>query len=97
MMSMPGLIATDKNFQLFAGAFHLVAWLVLMPFLAAALVRHSRRMHETMFGHAPWQEAFFSFGKIFFATLSFVGALYGAAMLSIFFLAQSGLIKSPWE
>jgi len=98
-MGVPAfLITPDKNFQLFAGSLHLLGWLVVMPFLAAVLMRLVRRMNEAVFGQlAPWQEAFFNFGKFFFASISFVGALTGAALLSIFFLAQSGLIKSPWE
>jgi hypothetical protein len=98
-MTVPAFLVTpDKNFQLFAGAGHLVGWLVLMPYLAAALLRLVRRMNEAMSGQPdPWQESFFSFGKIFFASMSFVGALLGAALLSVFFLAQSGLIKNPWE
>ena len=96
-MDAPSFFITPDKHFLWAGAFHLVAWLVLMPFFAAALLRYSRRMNEAMFGYAPWQESFINFGKIFFASVSFVGALFGAALLSVFFLAQSGLIKSPWS
>ena len=98
-MSMPAfLITPDKNFQLFAGAGHLIIWLVVMPFLASALMRVVRRMNEAMLGDLyAWQEAGFNIGKIFFASVSFIGALFGAALLSTFFLAQAGLIKNPWE
>ncbi len=98
-MSLPGfLVLSDKSEQVFAGAFNLVAWLVLMPFLAAVVVRFSHRMNEAIFGQLPqWYEAGFDIGKIFFAVCCFLFALYGAALLSVFFLAQSGLIKNPWE
>ena len=94
-MSLPAfLIAPDKNFQLFAGVGHLVCWLVVMPFLADALLGMARRMSEPL---AAWEESGFTVAKVFFASMSFAGALFGAALLSIFFLAQSGLVKSPWE
>jgi hypothetical protein len=98
-MGMPAFLVTpDKNFQLFAGIVHLVGWLVLMPFLAAMMVRMVHSMNATIFGQTlDGQEAFLRFGKAFFASISFMGALYGAALLSVFFLAQSGLVKSPWE
>jgi hypothetical protein len=46
---------------------------------------------------ATWQESFFSVGKIFFASISFFGAILGTALLSVYFLAQAGLVKNPWE
>ena len=98
-MSIPAFLVTpDKNFQLFAGIFHLAGWLVLMPFVAAAGVRLVRRMNEGMLGDLyAWQETAFNISKVFFASVCFVGALLGTALLSVYFLAQSGLIKSPWE
>jgi hypothetical protein len=94
-MSVPAFLVTpDKSFQLFAGIVHLAAWLVIMPLVAGAGVRFVRRMNEPL---AAWQETAFDISKIFYASVCFAGALFGAALLSVFFLAQSGLIKSPWS
>jgi hypothetical protein len=97
-MTIPAfLITPDKNFQLFAGVGHLTAWLVVVPFLTAALLRLVRGMSEASGQLATWQESFFSVGKIFFASISFFGAILGTALLSVYFLAQAGLVKNPWE
>jgi hypothetical protein len=88
------LVTPDRKFRLFAGAGHPVAWLVAMPLVAAALVRLVSPADGQL---DSWQGLFASFGTIFLASVSSAGALYGAALLSLFFLAQSGLVKSPWE